>query len=411
MAFTFGTIKDEVKRRATRDQGGTQFDTGIENLINTSIFRVGREAGWRSARRTSHFDTVGTYTTGSGGGTFTNDSTAVTITGATLITDNIKIGQRIKLQGDSTYFTIRTITGETTLTLDQKYGGTTIAGTGTYSILGQEEYNLPVQAGHRLFLWHEDYGYPLLLRYIPDLEFYSGSYNNTTESTPTHYRMWGEDMAIRQPLEASAVTIASSSASDTNVSVTVFGTVSSYPDYEVITTDAADGTTSVSGSKSFTSIERVVKDASTVGRITATTNSGNVTVAVLPVGDTTAGILYRKVQLWPLPDSIIPVNVWYYKDPYRLVNDNDVHELGQDFDEAIILLAVAKLKYEQDQLKGGDKFMDLYRDEIRNLKRTNIDKIDWFPTMRRPGASTAGGPHPFLSYRQVGSHFGPAGRL
>ena len=33
------------------------------------------------------------------------------------------------------------------------------------------------------------------------------------------------------------------------------------------------------------------------------------------------------------------MNVKYYKDAYRLVNTGDVHDLGQDFDEAIILLS------------------------------------------------------------------------
>jgi len=261
-----------------------------------------------------------------------------------------------------------------------------------------------------MFMWHEGYGYPLQLTYLTDQEFYSGGFNNTLESIPTHYRMWGEDMVVQQPIEASAVAIASSDSDDTNVTVTIFGTVSGYPDYEEVTTNSSNGTTSVSGSKSFSSIERVVKDASSEGRITVTANSGNVTVAVLPVGDTAEGILYRKIQLWPLPSSVLTVNVQYYKDPYRLVNSNDVHELGQEFDEAIILLATAKLKYEAN-LKEGDKFVGLYQDEIKNLKKTNIDKIDWFPKLRRPMPSGRLGVHPHLSYNQVGSYYGPSSRV
>ena len=33
--FLFKDIQDEIKRRATRDQGGTQFDTGIKNVANS----------------------------------------------------------------------------------------------------------------------------------------------------------------------------------------------------------------------------------------------------------------------------------------------------------------------------------------------------------------------------------------
>lgn len=401
MSLTFSDLQIEVKRRAQKDSGGSTFDNAIKNLINTSLFRVSREALWRPLRRKTTFDTVTTYDTGSGAGTFTNGTKNVTVTGATFITDGIKIGRRISLSGDSNVFTIRTITGETTLTIDKNYEGTTTS-SGTYSILAQEEYNLPIQAGHKVFLWHEQWGYPFQLQYVPDQEFIGSGVQNTEESVPVAYRMWGEDMVIGQPLQASVVTIVSSSASDTTGSVTVFGTVSGYPDYETIN---LNGTTSAAGSKSFTSIERIVKSGSTIGRVTVTTNSGNNTVAVLPVGDTTGGILYKKIQLFPLPNEVMPINVQYYKDPYRLVNDEDIHELGQEFDEAIILLATSKMKYENNQTEG-DKFYALYQDEIRSLRRTNADKIDWFPKQGRPNSGRVSMVHPFLSYAQIGANYG-----
>ena len=34
MAFIFSELKNEVKRRSTTDQGGTQFDAAIKNIIN-----------------------------------------------------------------------------------------------------------------------------------------------------------------------------------------------------------------------------------------------------------------------------------------------------------------------------------------------------------------------------------------
>lgn len=406
MSFTFNDLQNEVKRRATLNQSGTSFDTAVKNTINTSLLRIARDGLWRALRRKTTFDTVGTYTTGSGGGTFTNGSKSVTMTGATFLTDGIKIGQRITLQGDSTVFTIKTITGETTLTIDQNYGGTTISGTGTYSILGQEEYNLPIQTSHKVFLWHEAYGSPWPLIYVPSHEYYETGVSNTTENIPTHYRMWGEDMIQNQVLEASVVSVSSSDSDDTSKDIVVFGIVSGVPDSETITTNASNGTTAVAGSKSFSSVERIVKSASTDGRITATANSGNVTLVTLPPGDISAGIQYRKVQLHPLPDTVYPINVYYYKEVARLVNDNDVHELGADFDEAIILLTTAKLKGEQNQ-KEGDKFFGLWKDEMKSLKRTNVDKIDWFPMLKRPGQSlTDPLIHPHLRASQFGAKFG-----
>lgn len=404
--YTFLDLQNEVKRRATRDQGGTQFNTAIKNVINTSLFRVAREASWRVLRRKSYFTTETSYTTGTGAASVTNGSKSFTVTGATFLTDNIKIGRRIKFGGSSKFYTIRTITGETTGTIDQNYDGST-SSTQSYEILPTEEYNLPIQAGHRMFLWHDAYGYPYQMQYVTDQDFRLSGVTDTNEGVPIYYRMWGENMIIEQPLQASVMRVASSASADTSIQITVFGTVSGYPDYETITTDASNGTTAVSGSKSFTAVERVIKSASTTGRITVDCNSANTTVAVLPVGDTTGGIMYRKVQLWPLPDAIYDINVQYYKDPYRLVNDNDIHEMGQEFDESIILLATSKLKYEQNQ-DEGDKFFGLYTDEIKSLKKTNADKIDWLPKLQKESDMRGRGSiHSQLNYNQLGGNYGP----
>ena len=407
--MTFLELQNEIKRGAIRDQGGTIFDEGVKTVINRALLRLVREANWKPLRRKTTFTTKTEYTTGTGAVSVTADSKNVTVTGATFITDSIAIGRRISFGGSSTVFTIATITGETTLTIDRDYDGDTST-TDSYSILPQEEYNVPIQAGYNLFLWHEQWGshVPYLMNYIPDQSFYGSGVDHLSPQIPTHYRMWGEDMVIEQLLAPSVVTISSSSASDTSISLTVFGTVSGYPDYEIITTDGSDGTTPVSGSKTFSSIERVAKSSSSVGRITATGNTGNSTIAVLTVGNTTTGIQYKKIQLYPLPNASFPMNVRYYKYPYKLVNDGDIHELGEEFDQALIFLSIALLKYENNQ-DEGDKFISLYSNEIKLLKKTNVDKIDWLPRLQRPMQGRSGTPRVQrnLSYSQAGPFYGP----
>ncbi len=412
--FTFADLQSEVKRRSTRDQGGTQFTEATKNIINTSLFRIARECPWRVLRRKSFFNTETSYTTGTGAVTVTANSASFSVTGATFITDNIQVGRRIKFGTDSNYYTIRTITSETAGTIDSLYGGTSSTTT-SYEIMPTEEYNLPIQVNPtRDFLWHNAYGYPMMLDYITDQDFRSYGVQDTQTGKPSTYRMWGENMVITQPVTASVMRVTSSSTSDTSIPVTVFGTVSGYPDYEIITTNASDGTTAVSGSKSFSSVERVSKGATSVGRITVDANSAADTIAVIPVGDTTGGIMYSKCQLWPLPDAVFPINVQYYKDPFRLVNDNDIHEMGQEFDEAIILLATAKIKYESSINDDGDKFFAMYKDELATLRRTNMDKIDWLPTLQRSQDSRRSGNRIMngrgLLYTQLGGNYGPSWR-
>jgi len=400
--FLFSDLQNEVKRRATRNQSGTEYDTAVKNIINTSLFRLSREGLWRSLRRIETIPTVTTYNEGSGAVSVTTTSADVTITGATLLTDDIHINRFIKISGSGKYYKVNTITAETTLTLDNIWAGDTATDC-TYEILPQMEYNLPLQAGHKTFLWHNEYGYPYQLGYVTDQEFYSSGINETDKGVPTHYRMWGVNSVQKQPLEASVMTISSTTLTDTAQTVTFYGTVSGYPDMEQVT---LTGTASASGVKLFTEIERIVKDSSTSGRVTVTANSGNTTVAVLPVGNTTASIMYRKIQLWPLPSTSFNINCQYYKIPYRLVNDYDVHELGQDFDEALILLSVAKIKYEDSQ-EQGDQWYGMYKDELNSLRRTNMDKIDWLPQLQKANQSNNNSlVHPNLAYRQVGSNYG-----
>lgn len=405
--LTFADLVTEVKRRSTRDQGGTTFDDAIKYAINSSIFRISREAPWRSMRRRSTFNTITSYTTGSGGITVTSNTNSVTVSSGSLLTDAVAIGRYAKLSGSPKYYVVDTINSNSVFTLNQTFTGVTSTAN-TYEILPQGEYNLPIQAGHRMFMWHEDYGYPFKLTYITDQDFFSRGLHIYEKNTPTHYRMWGEDMVRAQVKSATNLAVISSSAADTSKQITVFGTVNGYPDSEVITLTSNPATIPATSTNVFTSIERVAKTSTTTGRITVFGDSSittNTTVAVIPAGDTTGGILYKKVYLYPLPTRVFPVNVQYYKDPYRLVNDGDIHELGQEFDEAIILLATTKVKAESDQAEA-DRFAMLFMDELKSLRKTNIDKIDFFPHLERPRGMQKGIGLRGIFYNQVGSEYG-----
>lgn len=405
--LTFKDLQDEIKRRATRDQGGTQFENAVKNVINSSLFRISREAPWRCLRRHSTITTIPDYVTGTNYGyaTLTSSSNIVTISNGRLRTDKIAINRRIKFSTSSIYYSIDNIISDTQLVLDQDYSSASCTNS-NYSIYPQGEYNIPIQASHRMFLWHEDYGYPLKLQFMTDQTFYDQSLYLTEKGTPIYYRMWGEDMVEEQITSATNLSISSSSTSDTTQQVTIFGTVSGYPDSEVV---SLNGTTTVTTSNLFTQVERVSKNALTTGRITITGNSASTTVSVIPSGDITAGVKYKKIYLYPLPEREFKLHCNYYKDPYRLVKDGDIHEMGQDFDEAIILLSVSKIKGETEQA-GAGSFYSMWQDEMRTLRRVNMDKIDWFPTLHRPDYGYSNQIHPILSYNQIGSNYGRSSR-
>ena len=49
----------------------------------------------------------------------------------------------------------------------------------------------------------------------------------------------------------------------------------------------------------------------------------------------------------------------------------------------------------------------MYEDELVVLRRTNVDKIDWFPTLRGRTRYRNNSLGRNLTYSQVGPYFGP----
>lgn len=105
--------------------------TGVcENVI---LWDSSAQPSWAPPAGSSAVEQKPIYNTGSGAVSVTNGSVNVTITGATLQTDGVEVGRKIQIGDSSTQFIIASITGQTTLTLDQNFDGTT-ATDASYSI-------------------------------------------------------------------------------------------------------------------------------------------------------------------------------------------------------------------------------------------------------------------------------------
>jgi hypothetical protein len=138
-----------------------------------------------------------------------------------------------------------------------------------------------------------------------------------------------------QPSSASVVTVVSTSASDTVVKVRINGIVAGVQDTELLT---LTGTTPLAGSKSFTSINSVVKDSVSAGKITATTNSGAITLVEIPAS--VKGRAFNKIQLYQTPaDSVTSLRFRGYRKPFKMVNNEDFPELPELWHEAVLIQA------------------------------------------------------------------------
>lgn len=127
-----------------------------------------------------------------------------------------------------------------------------------------------------------------------------------------------QDVVQKQPTSASVVTFASNSASDTTQTAYVRGIVSGVEDYETVT---LSGTSNASTTKQFTKILGWGKDSVTMGAVTATTNSGAVTLGTL----SRESLRHRvyKMRLGRIPSSAITLEIIYTQKQIQLSQAND----------------------------------------------------------------------------------------
>lgn len=122
-----------------------------------------------------------------------------------------------------------------------------------------------------------------------------------------------------QPTSASALSIVSSSASDSSQTIAI-----KYMDsngIEIYETVTLTGTTPVATSGSAVEILSISKSAVTVGRITVTANAGAVTVAVLAPAD--LAYYENVIRFHYTPSSSVTIKMPYIRRPYPLLNDYD----------------------------------------------------------------------------------------
>lgn len=155
-----------------------------------------------------------------------------------------------------------------------------------------------------------------------------------TASTTSSYIIF-DDVVNTQPTSASTISFVSSSASDTTQTFYVRGLVGGVEDYE---TGTLNGTTPVPTTKSFSRIYAIGFDAVRVGIVTATSNSGAVTIGV--IAREAVQTRYKKLRLVPISNITLNLEMIYTQKAmpmsqtydYPLLDVEDILEAGATAD-------------------------------------------------------------------------------
>lgn len=204
-------------------------------------------------------------------------------------------------------------------------------------------YTFNTVVGTQSYVLPDDFGKPFIVRdatnknELAELDYQVLISNNistiSSSGIPTQYSII-EDRIQDQPTSASILTLVSTSASDTIQSVLIRGISSSVEVYESV---SINGTSSVTTTNSYTRIISISKSAVSVGKITATSNAGAVTVVAIPPVVTTP--FFKKITFNYIPSSVITIALPYYIRPSVLVDDNDYPII--DVSDGIELGAIA----------------------------------------------------------------------
>lgn len=243
------------------------------------------------------------------------------------------------------------------------------------SVASQPVYGLPLALGRVNAITEGDNDQRLEMRTLDWLR--SADPGLTASGTPDVYVLRGWSQVQVQPSNASAITIKSTSASDTGTakieylnaagqrllgSVTMGGTV--------------DTTVVASGVVEITSC---YLSAAAVGTVTLYEDSAAGTaLAVIPVGYTSAR--YLHIQLWPTPTSAITYSVDYSRELADLVQDMETPLLPPDFHHILWRGAVVDEWVFKNDLERADYARTDLENELRHLHHWLWNQVDYRPS-------------------------------
>jgi hypothetical protein len=203
------------------------------------------------------------------------------------------------------------------------------------------------------------YGLPLYVKSILNIEDSSNTKNieeitstdydnlypgNTDTGDPDWYYALGKFGIQKQPASTGALTFVSSSSSDGDTrQITAVGEDTN--SHLVREKKDMNGTTSVTTTQTFSSVERIVKTyddgvSSYSGTVTVKDSSAN-TIAVIPTWVDSPSYLW--VEFYPIPDSAITYTVRAMAFKPDLVFDEDWPEIDEDFHNLLVFGACAEV--------------------------------------------------------------------
>lgn len=177
---------------------------------------------------------------------------------------------------------------------------------------------------------------------------------------------------LNAPYEGTSSATATFTIGDIAQKVTVLGYVSGQLQEEEV---ELNGSTSVATTKSFTSLVKISKSDKTGGYITATSNSGGVTNAILDPGETDIDV--QTVKLYPIPSGTETVNYEAYITHPKLYKDSDSPLFPSEFHNLLVLDLYIRLETEWNKAEVSQTTIDRRSEILNQMNLIDNNTDDW----------------------------------
>ena len=220
---------------------------------------------------------------------------------------------------------------------------------------------------------------PVKLKYIPDELFYMYVPNPTATGNPRYYRLWEEFGVSTQLSSNDTISVVSSSTSDTSTfKVTIRGLDANSLDVTEVLT--LNGTTTVTGSTTFSKILQVSKSGKTTGTITVKAVTATTTLCLIAPEERSPR--FKRISLYPIPSSAITISYEYWTRFRQLVNNSDVLDFDEKWHWVVRQGALAKIFQYQNKETDFAQTQVLYTMGVKSMAEADIQNVDFIPVLR-----------------------------
>jgi hypothetical protein len=211
---------------------------------------------------------------------------------------------------------------------------------------------LSLTAGATSFVLHARFEHPLFF-YNPDKDLYleeiaprdieqSGvDWQDGSITEQDRFMLTTTSKVLAQPTTAATVTVDTTGGTEAAVNSVIITGVTSAGDYVSETLSSDNPWSSLTSTNTFAVIEDITKMGSSWSRaITVTCNSQT----ILSLQASEYGKQYRVFEALGAPTSAQSILYRFYKKPRALVNDNDIPDLPESYDDILVLRALLAMQ-------------------------------------------------------------------